>query len=247
MQCVAQLYHCWQPTVYVERVRERVGGYHSQGSLGWPPTHSTLLCVLLLRQSHPSHLPVHRNTLLVGGEMYISGSALCKHSGGGGHSTLKHFSIYDKSKKKHTTHTALIWDTDDKRRVIVPTFFQPKRWIFNNDILKNPGNRLSSCMCAVSRTRTTATLGIIYYSYLLKPQPCFILLSHFPQTNLRKCELTRQMERFLNLLHITHVAVWFSASGVCKTRGLSKNKKIKKRWTFCLLQSNKASPFLFYW
>lgn len=83
-------------------------------------------------------------------------------------------------------------------------------------------------MCAMSRTRTTATLGIICYSYLLKPQPCFILLSHFPQTNLKKCELTRQMERLLNLLDVTHVAVWFGASGVCKTRGLSKKKKKKK-------------------
>lgn len=88
-------------------------------------------------------------------------------------------------------------------------------------------------------------LGIIYYNYLLKPLPCFILLSHFPQTNLKKCELTRQMERFLNLLHITHVAVWFSASGVCKTRGLSKKKKTKKGERSASYSQTRPVPFYF--
>lgn len=86
VQCVAQLYHCWQHTVYVERVRGAElrgrcvcvwvgGGYSSQCSLSWPPMHSSLLCVLL-RQSHPSHLPVHRNTLLVGAK-YIYQARHC--------------------------------------------------------------------------------------------------------------------------------------------------------------------------
>lgn len=72
VQCGALLYHRWQATVYVER-----WGSHSHTAL-LDPQHSLSArrWALLLRLSHPSHLPAQKHALLLGRNVYIGLNAM---------------------------------------------------------------------------------------------------------------------------------------------------------------------------
>lgn len=134
VQCGALLYHCLT-THCVCWERERDGGLTR--TRPWlTPNALSLLCVeRCCWGTVIHHTYLHRNTHSCLGEMYISGSTLCKHR-----ETLKLFVTYDKrkeKKRKENAHKPPVWGKTDKHAVIIRVFLCSKGGIFNKRVLGN--------------------------------------------------------------------------------------------------------------
>lgn len=139
VQCGALLYHCWQPTVYVERGREM--GVSLAHGLGWPLTHSLCSALSAAAEAQSSitltctetHTPVWEKCIY----------QAQRYANIGRHSNASQYMIRKKKEKKmHTDHTShpsekQSINTLSSYIVIIRVFLSSKGGIYDNNVLGN--------------------------------------------------------------------------------------------------------------